>query len=203
VDLAEKDQQWVGSLTAPQIGFKGAPLTGIAVNKNEVEFGLKAGLAFKGQLGPDGVLKGEYKQGGNPAPFVLKRVGEARVDFPEPSTLISKEVQGEWKGAFQLLSFTINTILKLPGGGTPAAPGGELQLIEWGNSKAAVTLWKQDGDSIFFLVDNGMSYEGEFHQETREIAGTLRISFLEIPLSLRLGPATPAAATAAAPPETK
>ena len=78
------------------------------------------------------MLKGEYTQGGNTAPFLLKHVGDAHVDFPEPSTPISKDVQGEWKGAFHLLNLTVNVVLTLPNGGTPAAPAGELLIIDWG-----------------------------------------------------------------------
>jgi hypothetical protein len=151
------------------------------------------------------VLKGEYRQGGNSAPFLLKRVGDAHVDFPEPSTPISKDVEGEWKGAFQLLTSRINVILKLPKGGTPTAPAGELLVIDWGNAKIPITLWKQEGNSIFASFgDSGMSYEGEFHKDATEIAGNLRISFLELPLSLHPSTtATSAPATPATGPEAK
>ncbi len=199
IDLAQKDQEWVGSLTAPQFDKKGAPLSGIAVKADDVAFELKGIAKFTAHLA-DGVLKGDYEQGGNHAPFLLKRVGEARVDFPEPSTPISKDIQGEWKGAFHFLELTINVILKLPNGGTPTAPAGELLVIDWGNAKIPITLWKQDGDSIFTVFgDGGMRYEGAFHKDTKEIAGNLHISFLELPLTLYPSaantsmPATPAA----------
>src|SRR5579859_1538188 len=74
IDLAQQGQGWVGSLTVPEFGVKGAPLTGIAVKENDVEFGFKGGATIKGHLETDGVLRGEYKQGGNSAPFLLKRV---------------------------------------------------------------------------------------------------------------------------------
>ena len=184
IDLAQKDQGWVGSLTAPQFGKKGAPLSGIAVKENDVAFELKGAAKFTAHLA-DGVLKGEYEQGGNHAPFLLKRVGEAHVDFPEPSTPISKDIQGEWKGAFQFLKLTVNVVLTLPNGGTPTAPAGELLVIDWGNAKIPITLWKQDGDSVFARFgDGGMSYEAAFHKDASEIAGNLHISFLELPLTL-------------------
>jgi len=205
IDLAQTDHKWIGSLTAPQFGVKGAPLTDVAIHESEVGFGLKGAATFKGRVETEGVLKGEYTQGGNTAPFLLKRLGEAHVELPEPSTPVSKEVQGEWKGAFQLLNSKINVILKLPGDGTPTAPAGELLVIDWGNAKIPVTLWKQDGNSIFALLgDSGMSYEGTFHKDSTEIAGTLRISFLELPLSLHPDTtATSAPARPAAHPDTK
>jgi hypothetical protein len=205
VDLAKQDEKWVGSLTAPEFGVKGAPLSGIAVKQNDVEFGFKGAASFKGRLESDGLLKGQYTQGGNSAPFQLKRLGDAHVDFPEPSTPISKDVQGEWTGAFHLLNLTVNVVLKLPNGGTPIAPAGELLIIDWGNSKIPVTLWKQNGDHIFAVLgDGGMSYEGDFHKDTTEIAGNLRISFLELPLSLHPGTTdTPAPVTPPAHADTK
>ena len=205
IDLGQKDQQWVGSFTAPQFGIKGAPLSAIAVKEKDVEFALRGGATVKAHLESDGVLKGEYKQGGNTAPVLLKRVGEARVDFPEPSTPVSKEMQGEWKGNFSLLNSTVNVIFKLPGGGTATASTGELLVIDWGNAKMPITLWKQDGNKFFALLgDGGWSYEGELHKDATEIAGVLRISFLEIPLTLHPGTAnTTAPANAATHPDTK
>lgn len=193
IDLAQKDQEWVGSLTAPQFGIKGAPLSGISVKENDVEFALRGAAAFKASLDADGVLKGEYKQGGNSAPFLLKRVGEAHVDFPELSTPISKDLQGEWKGAFQFLTRNINVVLKLPDNGTPAAPAGELLVIDWGDAKMPISLWRQDGNKVFAAFEGGMSYEGEFHKDTTEIAGNLRVSFVELPLTLSPGTTTTSA----------
>jgi hypothetical protein len=204
VDLNQTDHAWVGSLTAPQFGIKGAPLSGIVVKENEVEFGLRGAASFKGHLESAALMKGEFTQGGNTAPFLLKRVGEAHVDLPELSTPVSKNLQGEWKGAFQFLKMTINVILKLPDGGTATAPAGELLVIDWGNAKIPITLWKQEDNKIFAKLGDGpMSYEGEFHKDTTEIAGNLRLSFLELPLSLRPDTKTSTPESPAAHPETK
>jgi hypothetical protein len=204
IDLAPQDQQWVGSLTAPQFGVKGTPLTGIAVKQNDVEFGTRWGAAFKAHLESDGTLKGEFKQGGNSAPLLLKRVGEAHVDFPELSTPMSKEIQGEWKGTIELPSTKINVVLKLPNGGTPSAPAGEL-LIDAGNQKIPITLWKQEGAHVFAAFgEGGLSYDGEFHKEAAEIVGSIRSGSVELPVTLHRGTtdsSTPA--TANAHPETK
>jgi len=205
IDLAQKDQEWVGSLTAPQFGVKGAPLVGIAVKQSDIEFGLKGGATFKAHLESEGKLIGEYKQGGNSAPFLLKRVGDAHVEFPELSSPVSKEIQGEWKGAVQLPKSTINVILRLPDGGTPTAPGGELVIVDSGNAKIPITLWKQEGDHIFASFgDGGLSYDGEFHKDAAEISGNIRTGSVELPLTLhRSTTNTSAPATLAAQPETK
>lgn len=205
IDIAKRDQQWVGSFTAPQFGLKGTPLTGIAVKENDVEFALKGGATIRAHLETGGVMKGEYQQGGNTAPVLLKRAGEARVDFPDPSTPVSKDLQGEWEGDFSFLNSKVKVLLKLPGGGTPTAPAGELLVVDWGNTKMPITLWKQDGNRFFALLgDGGWNYEGEFRRGTCEITGNLRVSFIELPLTLHPSATdTAAPATSAAHPETK
>lgn len=194
IDLEQKGQQWVGSYTAPQFAIKGAPLSGIAVNENNVEFTLRGGATVNARIETDGLLKGEYHQGGNTAPVLLKRAGDARVDFPEPSDPIGKDLVGEWKGNFSLLNSTVHVMFTLPNSGTAMAPAGELLVIDWGNAKMPIKLWKQDGSKFFALLgDDGWSYEGELHKDASEITGTLRISFLEIPLALHPGAANTAA----------
>jgi hypothetical protein len=201
IDLVQKDQEWVGSLTAPQFGVKGGALSAIAVKENDVEFKFKGAATFKGHLEKNGELKGEYKQGGNSAPFVLNRVSAAHVDFPEFSTAISKDIQGDWKGVVQLPNSTINLILRLPIGGTATTPGGQLVVVDSGNA-ITMTLWKQEGSRIFALFDSGISYDGEFDKDTAEITGSIRTGPVEVPLSLHRS-ATNSPASPAAQPEKK
>lgn len=197
VDLATQDNQWVGSLIAPDFGVKGAPLIALAVNDTTVSFALKPAFgapAFKARLDSDGTLKGEYTQGGNNAPFLLKRVGEPQVDLPEQSTLVSKNLQGEWRGVLQPQGVKINVILKLPNPGTPTAPSGQLVFVEYGNATFPFDLWKEDGNKILFTMEvqgTRMRYEGTFHGNPREISGTFYLGADE--LSLTLHPATPSA----------
>jgi len=189
VDLEQKDQQWVGSLVALDFGLKGVPLVGIAVKERDIEFGLKGSLGdptFKAHLESDGTLKGEYMQGGNKAPFVLKRVAKAQVDPPEVSTPVSKDLRGEWKGDFQFLTKKVNVILKLPSSGTATTPNGELVFVEYGNASFPIGLWQEEGNKIYFTADNGgMTYEGEVHKNPSEIAGSFRKGSFEVPLTLR------------------
>ena len=189
VDLEQKDQQWAGSLIAPDFGLKGVPLEAIAIKGRDIEFGLKRSLGdptFKARLESDGTLKGEYVQGGNKAPFLLKRVAEAQVDLPELSTPVSKNLQGEWKGDFQFITKTVNVILKLPSGGTATTPNGELVFVEYGNASFPIGLWQEEGNKIYFTADSGgMTYEGEVHKNPSEIAGSFRKGSFEVPLTLR------------------
>lgn len=185
IDLAQKDQRWVGSLTAPQFNLKGAPLVQIAIKENDVSFEMKGVATFKAHLGADGMLNGEYKQGGNSAPLLLRRVGDAQVELPELSTPVSKAIQGEWKGDLQIPGSTISVILKLPDGGSPAAPRGELVITTQGNTTYPITQWKQAG-SYFFAAfgESGITYDARFDDKAAEMTGTIRNGFAELPLTL-------------------
>jgi hypothetical protein len=185
IDLAQRDQAWVGSLTAPQFDLKGAPLSQIAIKDNDVVFEMKGVATFKARLEADGTLKGEYKQGGNSAPLLLRRVGEAQVEIPELSTPVSKAIQGEWKGDLQVPGSTISVILKLPDGGTPTVPRGELVITTQGNATYPITLWKQAGSYLFASFgESGISYDAQFHEKAAEITGTIRNGFAEVGLTL-------------------
>jgi hypothetical protein len=193
VDLAQQDQRWVGSLIAPDFGVKGVPLMALTVKDAAVSFGLKRALGaptFKAQLESDGALKGEYVQGGNKAPFLLKRVAPPQVDFPELSTLVSKNLLGDWRGVVQVQETKLTVILKLPNPGTPAAPSGQLVLVEYGNTTFSLDLWKEDGNKILFLIEpEALRFEGVFRNNPPEITGTIFQNSSGTPLTFH--PATP------------
>src|SRR5438874_11466538 len=86
VDLAAKGDQggWQGSITIPGLGIKGAPLSDIALNGDNVAFSIKSALAeqrtgpakFKGRGGGDGRLGGEFVQAGKTASFAREERGQ-------------------------------------------------------------------------------------------------------------------------------
>jgi len=207
IDLAQQDQQWVGSLIAPDFGVKGAPLTAIAVKGSDVEFALKHALGeptFKGHLDSDGMLKGEYAQAGNKAPFQFKRLGDPQVDFPERSTLVGKDLQGEWTGSVQFQGKPLTVILKLPDSGTPTTPSGQLVITD-SNTTFPITFWKQEGSNILFTMESAnLTFEGELRGNPPEITGVVRQGAFELPLTLHRGaPPNPPAAKPTAPPASK
>src|SRR5260370_39912668 len=107
VDLAQDSHgSWIGSIIIPGLDIKGALLTEIAVKDSSASFAIKTarGLqaTFKGNLNADGALAGNFVEAGNTAPFVLKKTGPAQVEVPPRSTAISKELEGEWKGEYEL-----------------------------------------------------------------------------------------------------
>ena len=74
VDLAAKSDkgEWQGSITIPGLGIKGAPLSDIALNGDNVAFSIKSALAeqrtglakFSGRFGGDGEISRQFRAGG-------------------------------------------------------------------------------------------------------------------------------------------
>lgn len=66
---------WTGALSIPAQGLKGFPLADLKAEGSQVRFrlaGLPGDPAFRGQLQPDGSLKGTFTQGGQGFPLTLK-----------------------------------------------------------------------------------------------------------------------------------
>ena len=102
--------QWHGSLIAPSLNLKGAPLSKITVTPTRVAFSLEGALgpspdglaSFDGALRGGASLEGTFSQGGHQAPFTLTRVGDAEVDQPRSSTAVESAVAGTWRGDYEL-----------------------------------------------------------------------------------------------------
>ena len=100
VDLSEEPGKgWLGSVTVPGFAVKGAQLVDLEVKGSDVAFSIKGALGseragkaqLKAHLTADGHLAGDFTQGGNSAPFVLEKTGQAQVDF---QTETSKQNKG-------------------------------------------------------------------------------------------------------------
>jgi hypothetical protein len=108
VDLAQDHGAWVGSIIIPGLGLKGVPLTDVKVQLPEVNFAVKGplGIQLKLRLDAEKKMAGNFEQAGNRAPATLQKTGPARVEYPARSTPVAKELEGEWKGDYEMLSYT-------------------------------------------------------------------------------------------------
>jgi hypothetical protein len=76
---------------------------------------------FKGRFGADGTFSGDFMQAGNRAAFILKKIGPPQVEAPVRSTLVTKEIEGEWKGEYQIFGAPRHVTLKLANGAENSA----------------------------------------------------------------------------------
>jgi hypothetical protein len=189
IDLAQNDEgAWIGSVIIPGLNVKGTPLMDIAVKNSEMSFAIESsgrGLpaAFRADMNADGTLTGHFVQAGNTAPFVLKRTGPPEVELPQRSTAIAKELEGEWKGEYELYGYPRKVTIKLVNHGTDGARA-EFMVVGKKTSNLPVDLVTQEGD--FLTIDShetAISYEGRFRKD--EINGTFTQAGIELPLVLR------------------
>jgi hypothetical protein len=188
VDLAQDGRGgWVGSITIPKLSVKGAALTDIEVKDSVASFAMKTGRSleatFRARL-TDKTLSGDFTQAGNTAPFVLKKTGPPQVEVPPHSTMIAKELEGEWKGEYGKLGSTRQVTVKLR---NRAADGATAEFVIVGKktNNLPIDLVTQEGD--WLTIDSheiGISYEGRLKRDSGEITGTLEQGPIEIPLVL-------------------
>jgi len=197
VDLSDEDGKgWVGSIIVPGFAVKGATLVDLHVRGGDLDFAIKGALGseragraeLKGHLTADGHLAGDFKQGGNTAPFSLARTGPAQVDFPPKSTGVTKDLEGDWQGDYEMMGYTRHATLKFAKRGTEGVPV-EFVIVGKKVNNVPVSLVTQDGDFLTIKSDEfGITFEGRFKREAEEINGTLTQGPLEAPLSLRRAP---------------
>jgi hypothetical protein len=143
---------------------------------------------IKAHLTADNHLAGDFKQGGNSAPFVLSKTGPPQVELPPRNTAVAKEVEGEWKGDYEMLGYARHATMKFSNRG---AEGAALEFTIVGKkvNNVPVTLVTQDDDFVTVKSEEfAITFEGRFNKEAGEIKGTLSQGSLEAPLILRRAP---------------
>lgn len=194
VDLAPASGEiggWQGSIIIPGLGIKGAPLSDIDVKGSDIVFSIKSALAdpktgpakFQAHFVGDGKLAGNFEQAGNTAAFALEKTGPAEVEIPPHSTAIAKEIEGEWKGGYELLGYPRKVTIKLKNNG-PTGAGAEFVIVGRKENKLPVDRVIQQGE--FLTIEShetGLSFEGRARNGQME--GTILQGPLEIPLTLR------------------
>ncbi len=184
VDLAQENGAWVGSIIIPGLDVKGVPLTDIAVKARDVSFAVNGALGIQLKLQLDGNSKktGTFEQGGNRAPTALQKIGPAQVEYPPRNTAVAKELEGEWKGDYQMLGYTRHVSIKFTNRGSDGAVA-EFVIIGRRTNNLPVDLVTQEGGLV--LVDShaiGFGFEGRL--KDGKLSGAIRQGAVETPLVL-------------------
>jgi len=197
IDLEQpQGKDWIGSIIIPGLDVKGAPLTDIAVADTGISFTIKGALAsertgqskFQAHLSGADQLSGDFLAAGNTAPFSLKKTGPPQVELPRQSTEVSRELEGEWKGDFELNGYPRHVTLTLrnqPSGGASA------QLVIVGKRTTNAPIDLVTDEKGFLTIESheiGITYEGRLKKETGEIKGMFTLGPFELPSILRRTP---------------
>jgi hypothetical protein len=184
VDLAQENGAWIGSMIIPGLDVKGAPLTDIKVKPPDVSFSVKGtlGIQLKLQLDGNGKMTGNFEQAGNRAPTTLQRTGPPEVEQPPRNTPVAKELEGEWKGDYEMLGYTRHVSIKFTNRG-PNGAAAEFAIVGRKHNNLPVDLVTQEGDLV--TVDSheiGFSFEGRLRNG--KLTGVIRQGAAETPLVL-------------------
>jgi hypothetical protein len=194
VDLSDEGGKgWIGSIIVPGFGVKGAPLVDLHVRGGDIDFAIKGALGnervgraeLKAHLTSDGHLAGDFNQGGNSAPFVLSKTGPPQVELPPQNTAVAKELEGEWKGDYEMMGYPRHATMKFSNRG---AEGAALEFTIVGKrvNSVPVSLVTQDEDFVTVKSDEfGITFEGRFNKAAGELKGTISQGPLEASLTLR------------------
>ena len=184
VDLAQENGTWVGSIIIPGLDVKGVPLTDITVKASAVSFSVKGtlGIQLKLQLEGNGKLTGNFEQAGNRALTTLQKTGPSQVEYPLRNTPVAKELEGEWKGDYQMFGYTRHVSIKFTNRGADGAAA-EFVIVGRRTNNLPVDLVTQEGDLL--SVDSheiGISFEGRLRDG--KLGGAIRQGAIETPLVL-------------------
>jgi hypothetical protein len=185
VDLAHDNGAWVGSIIIPGLGVKGTPLTDIKVESPDIKFAVKGPLGIQMNLRllppPENKLAGNFEQAGNRAPVTLQKTGPPQVEYPPRSTPVAKELEGEWKGDYEMLGYTRHVSIKFAN--HPDGATADFVIVGRKHNVLPVDLVTQEGDLV--TVDShemGFSFEGRLRDG--KLTGAIRQTAIETPLVL-------------------
>jgi hypothetical protein len=183
VDLAQDQGAWVGSIIIPGLGLKGVPLTDIKVQPPEVNFAVKGplGIQLKLRLDVNDKMAGNFEQAENRALATLQKTGPAQVEYPPRNTPVAKELEGEWKGDYEMLGYTRHVSIKFAN--HPDGATADFVVVGRKHNVLPVGLVTQEGDLV--TVDShemGFSFEGRLRNG--KLTGVIRQGAMETPLDL-------------------
>jgi hypothetical protein len=200
VDLAPDSKgAWAGSITIPGLNIQGAQLAKIGSQGGELSFEIAALLEtpghgpalFDARLDSSGAMKGEMHQGGNVAPFSLRRTGPAQVDMALRSTPVGKPLEDRWVGEFELNGYPRHVTMTLENHADAAATA-TLVIVGKQTTNVPVSLVVEEGR--FLRVESQatrFTFEGRLEPEKDEIKGVFELGAFELPVVLRRAPRSP------------
>jgi len=126
-------------------------------------------------------LAGNFEQGGNRAITTLQKTGPPQVEYPPRSTPVAKELEGEWKGDYDMLGYTRHVSIKFAN--HPDGATADFVIVGRKHNVLPVDLVTQEGELV--TVDShemGFSFEGRL--QNGKITGAIRQAATETPLVL-------------------
>ena len=178
-----------GTFAQPAQGVKGFPLSGVTLDDRKIRILLKAGpepATFEGVLLADGKsISGNMSQLGYTIPFIVTRIGDARVAPVPKNGPIGKELEGTWNSTLESDGKSMRLILKManrPDGtasGTVVSPDGS-------GIEIPIGIVQKARDLTIDVPSVGATYNGVLNSEGNELSGKWSQGSMVLPLTFRL-----------------
>ncbi len=189
VDMERKDGTWTGSIDIPAQGLHGCQLNGIKAQDFDVAFampGIPGEPTFAGKLKEVGkVIEGDFTQGGQTFPFLLKRTAAS---LPKPGETPSKGqpgsgLAGSWQGSLKPLPMVeLRMSLEISKGPEGILKGFALSLDQ-GGPRMPLTAIKEDAGVVHLEVASvGGEFDGKMSTDGSEVIGEWQQSGSKLPL---------------------
>jgi hypothetical protein len=190
IGLGPSGKSWSGSIIVPGLGLKDALLSEIAVSDSAISFTISrlsneliGKASVRGRLDRSGMLKGNFMQAGNSAPFRLQKRGPAQVELPRSNSPISFNFVGEWKGDYERFGYPRGVTLTLRNDGSAHAIA-QLQVVGNRTTQVPVDLVQEENSLLTIEShDFAITFGGRLQKDRSEIRGFSPGS--EAPLRLR------------------
>ena len=152
-------------------------------DSSDVNFAVKGalGIQLKLRLDANNKLIGNFEQGGNGAPAMLQKTGPPQVEYPPRNTPVAKELEGEWKGDYEMLGYTRHVSIKFAN--HPDGATAEFVIVGRKHNVLPVDLVTQEDDLV--TVDShemGFTFEGRLRDG--KLTGAIRQAAIETQLVL-------------------
>ena len=184
IDLAQQNGAWAGSMIIPGLGVKGTPLTDIKVESPDINFAVKGPMGIRMNLRlleANKKLAGNFEQAGNRAPATLQKTGPPQVEYAPRSTPVATELEGEWKGDYEMLGYTRHVSIKFAN--HPDGATADFVIVGRKHNVLPVDLVTQEGDLVTVNAhEMGFSFEGRLRNG--QLTGAIRQAAAETPLVL-------------------
>ena len=190
IDLAQQNGAWAGSMinqfiaVIPGLAVKGTPLTDIKVESPDINFAVKGPMGIRMNLRlleANKKLAGNFEQAGNRAPATLQKTGPPQVEYAPRSTPVATELEGEWKGEYEMLGYTRHVSVKFAN--HPDGATADFVIVGRKHNVLPVDLVTQEGDLVTVNAhEMGFSFEGRLRNG--QLTGAIRQAAAETPLVL-------------------
>jgi hypothetical protein len=193
VDLAQDaGGAWIGSITMPGLLVKGAELNEISAKDSDIAFAIKDALGaqqigsarFKGEMIAAGELAGNFLEAGNSAAFLLAKTGPPQVELPVRSTAVATELEGEWKGDYELSGYIRHVTIKITNRGAEGATADFVVIGKKTNNLPVDLVTQEEGLLDVESRSTGLGYEGRLDKQSGQLRGTIKQGPIEVPLNL-------------------